>query len=101
MTLIQQRPKQNMDNILTIYHQNKKHPVQFVEMVGFSQKHKIYTVRDINMKLIYKLFHRMINRSSKFHGYSLIYNGDNLDVPVLLLTLGRYILRTFKINPII
>ena len=43
------------------------------------------------MKLTHKLFHRMINRSCMLQGYSLIYTGmaKYLDVPVLLLTLGR------------
>ena len=42
------------------------------------------------MKLIHKLFHRMINRSCKLQGCSLIYTGKAkyLDAPVLLLTLG-------------
>ena len=42
------------------------------------------------MKLTHKLFHRMINRSCKLQGCSLIYTGmvKDLDVPVLLLTLG-------------
>ena len=42
------------------------------------------------MKLIHVLFHRMIKRSCKFQGCRLIYAGmaKDLDVPVLLLTLG-------------
>ena len=42
------------------------------------------------MKLTHKLFHRMTNRSCKLQGCSLIYTGmaKDLDVPVLLLTLG-------------
>ena len=42
------------------------------------------------MKLTHKLFHRMINRSCKLQGCSLIYTGmaKDLDVPVLSLTLG-------------
>ena len=47
----------------------KKHSVQFVEMVGFQlirlcykKFNKISTVQDINMKLIQKLFYRMIIR---------------------------------------
>ena len=42
------------------------------------------------MKRIHTLFHRMVNRSCKFQGFSLIYTGmpKDLDAPVLLLTLG-------------
>ena len=42
------------------------------------------------MKLIHKLFHRMMNRSCKLQGCSLIYVGmaNYLDVPVLSLTVG-------------
>ena len=42
------------------------------------------------LKLLYKLFHRMINRSCKFQGCSSIYTGmvKDLDVPVLSVTVG-------------
>ena len=44
------------------------------------------------MKLIHKLFHRMMNRSRKCQGCSSIYMGmaKYLDVPVLSLTVGIY-----------
>ena len=66
-------------------------------MVGFQliwlcykMLHTIYTIWDIKMKRTHKLFHKMINRSCKLQGCSLIYTGmvKDLDVPVLLLTLG-------------
>ena len=87
------------DNISKTSWTPKKHPVQFVEIVGFQliwvcyQKlDEIYTVWDIYMKLVHKLLHRMVKRSCKFQGCSLIYTGmaTDLDVPVLLLTLGMY-----------
>ena len=44
------------------------------------------------MKLMQKLFHWMMNRSSKFQGCSSIDTGTakDLDIPLLSVTLGMY-----------
>ena len=62
-------------------------------MVCYQRWNKNYTIWDIKMKLIHKLFHKMINRSWKFQGCSLIYVGmaNYSDVPVLSLTVGKCI----------
>ena len=60
--------------------------------MGMLQKvTKIYIIRDIKMKLIHKLFQRMINKSQ---GYSSIYTkmAQYFDVPVLSMTLGIIII---------
>ena len=61
--------------------------------VCYKRWNKSYTIWDIKMKLIHKLFHKMMNRSWKFQGCSLIYVGmaNYLDVPVLSLTVGKSI----------
>ena len=66
--------------------------------VCYKRWNKIYTIWDINMKVIHKLFHRMMNRLWKFQGRSLIYMGmvKHLDIPVLLLTVG--IIEKNKLN---
>ena len=60
--------------------------------VCYKKLNKIYTVWDINMKLIQRLFHMMINRPRKHQGCTSIYTGQarGLDVPVVLLTLRPY-----------
>ena len=66
-------------------------------MVGFQQiwvcykkLNKIYIIQDINIKLICKLCHMMINRSCKFQACSSIYTAmvTDFDVPVLSVTVG-------------
>ena len=66
-------------------------------MVGFQQiwvcyekLNTIYISRDINIILIYKLFHRVINKSCKFKKCSSINMGmvKDFDIPVLSVTVG-------------
>ena len=58
--------------------------------VCYKNFNKIYTIWDINMKLIHKLLNKMTNRFWKCQGCSLKYMwmANNLDVSVLVLTVG-------------
>ena len=76
-------------------------------MVGFQQiwvcykkLNKIYIIQDINIKLICKLCHMMINRSCKFQGCNSINTAmiTDFDVPVLSVTAGSLLQVVIIVN---